>query len=119
MKIGDYIIIKNKYVGKIIKFLWNNTNLIARLENYTDYIDPTLKNYNELLEDNHKEGYILSTINRDVHPLDDRLLEESILSYNESIEKIGIKIQIHFNKYIQNLNAKKNEEYENKENEDN
>jgi len=103
MKIGDYILIKNKYVGKIIKFLWNNTNLIAKLENYTDYVDPTLKSYNNLLENNNKEGYILSTINKDVYELSDLMLEQNILNYHDSIEKIGIKIQINFNKYIQGL----------------
>ena len=106
MKIGDYILInKNNtiYVGKIIKLLWNNTNVIVKLENYTDYIDPTLKNYKNLLENDKKEGYMLVTINKNISLLDDKLLEKSIINYNESFEKISIKIQINFNKYMQSI----------------
>jgi len=103
MNIGDYILINNKYIGKIIKLLWNNTNLIVKLINYSDYIDPTIKNYSNLLDDTHKEGYMLVTINKNVIKMDNKLLQNSIINYNEPFEKISTKIQINFNKYIYNI----------------
>ena len=105
MQIGNYILIKNKYIGKIIKFLWNHTSIIVKLEGYTDYIDPTIKNYN-LLENNKIEGYMLVTINNNIIKLTDNLLENNIKSYAESFDKISIKIQINFNKYIQSIQHK-------------
>jgi hypothetical protein len=105
MQIGNYILIKNKYIGKIIKFLWNHTSIIVKLEGYTDYIDPTIKNYN-LLENKKIEGYMLVTINNNIINLTDNLLENNIKSYAESFDKISVKIQINFNKYIQSIQNK-------------
>ena len=103
MNIGEYILIKDKYVGKIVKLLWNNTNLIVKLENYTDYIDPTIKNNNLLDSVSNNEGYMLVPLNNNIKKLNQELLEQSIEKYNESFEKISVKVQINFNNYIDKI----------------
>lgn len=54
--IGDYILVNDIYIGKIIKIIWNNNGYIIKLENYPNYIDNILQQY-KLLETNNINGY--------------------------------------------------------------
>lgn len=49
-EIGNYVIVDDKYIGKIIKKIWNGYGVIISLENEKNYIDPTITQY-KLLDD--------------------------------------------------------------------
>jgi hypothetical protein len=48
LEINDYIIIKNKYIGKIYKIIWNGKGYIVKLINNDEYIDEHIKQYGYL-----------------------------------------------------------------------
>ena len=41
---GKYLIVNDKYVGKVISELWSNNCALLKLENYVDHVDMILKN---------------------------------------------------------------------------
>ena len=65
--INDYIIVNNKYIGKIIKRLWDGLGFIIKLENQLNYVDNTIAQY-KLLDNNNSNyaGYKMVTENDDV-----------------------------------------------------
>ena len=65
--INDYIIVNNKYIGKIIKILWDGLGFIIKLENQLNYVDNTIAQY-KLLDNNNSNyaGYKMVTANDDI-----------------------------------------------------
>ncbi len=80
LEIGDYIIISNKYLGKILTKIWNGNGFIVKLENSKDYVDSMITQY-KLLGDNPSNGYMLVTLSDNIKPLDPNNLFEIISDY--------------------------------------
>ena len=78
--INDYIIVNNKYIGKIIKRLWDGLGFIIKLENQLNYVDNTIAQY-KLLDNNSNSnyaGYKMVTANDDVKSINPNNLYELI-----------------------------------------
>jgi len=61
-EVGNYVIIDDIYMGKIIKKIWNGYGYIVKLDNDPNYIDYTIAQYkllNDILEDENIKGYML------------------------------------------------------------
>lgn len=78
--VGDYVLINNKYTGKIYKIVWNSNGYIVRLENDPKYIDKTLVQY-KLVDFDDIRGYMLLTLNDTIERID-----ETIKKIDESTE---------------------------------
>jgi hypothetical protein len=65
--INDYIIVNNKYIGKIVKRLWDGLGFIIKLENQLNYVDNTIVQY-KLLDNNNSNyaGYKMVTANDEI-----------------------------------------------------
>ena len=102
LNIGDYIIINNKYIGYIIKVIWNSNGYVVKLENDDEYIDKTLIQYNLLNLDNI-QGYMLVTLNDTFTYITLKQMENMLLNYNRNqtyniIKKINNEYNIFLNK---------------------
>ena len=65
-EIGNYVIIKDLYLGRIIKKIWNGLGTIVKLDNDKDYIDNTIKQYHlisDLVNGLDVRGYMLVNSN--------------------------------------------------------
>jgi hypothetical protein len=107
---GKYLIIDNKYVGKVINELWNNNCVLIKLENYMDYIDVILKRNKDLkiidqsiLEDN--KGYLIATNNMKVQIINNgESIKKAIeLMKNNKLNDIQGKIHIEYNNFLSNI----------------
>lgn len=102
--INDYVLINNKYIGHIVKIIWNSNGYIVKLENNTDFIDKTLSQY-KILNDNNIQGYMLITLNDKIKKinfdqLQDLLLNYDIIEMNALIKKINDKYEIFLKKNL-------------------
>ena len=99
---GKYLIVNNKYVGKVISELWSNNCALLKLENYVDHVDMILKNNKELrgieqsiMDDN--KGYLIATNNMKVEQIES----------GESIKKaLNLMKDIKLNELIREINTK-------------
>lgn len=106
--IGDYVLVDNKYIGCIVKIVWNSNGYIIKLEDNDEYIDKTLSQYNLINIDNIN-GYMLVTLNDsikliDFNKIDDILLNYNKLEMNKAINKINDKYSYWVKKNNLNLN---------------
>lgn len=95
LTIGDYVLINNKYIGYIIKTIWNSNGYIARLEDNEDYLDKTLSQY-KLLNSDNIYGYMLVTQNDLIKNINFEQIQDLLLNYdtneiNNLIKKINNK----------------------------
>jgi len=61
-EIGNYVIIDDIYMGKIIKKIWNGYGVIVKLDNEQNHIDNTILQYhliNDIINDSDIKGYML------------------------------------------------------------
>lgn len=61
-EIGNYVIIDDVYMGKIIKKIWNGYGVIVKLDNNTNYIDDTILQYhliNDVTDNSDIKGFML------------------------------------------------------------
>jgi len=104
--IGDYILINNKYIGRIYKIIWNSNGYIVKLDNDERYEDKTLKQY-KLLDFENTEGYMLVTLNDKISKIDlnniSKLLE--LLGPN-GVNTIVSKINLKYNNFVKQLHFK-------------
>jgi hypothetical protein len=106
--IGDYVLIDNKYIGYIVKIVWNSNGYIIKLEDNDDYIDKTLSQYNLINTDNIN-GYMLVTLNDSIKIIDFNKIDDILLNYNIiEINKIINKINDKYNIWIKKINLEKN-----------
>ena len=80
--IGDYIFVDNKYIGCIVKIVWNSNGYIIKLENNDEYIDKTLSQYN-LIDFDNINGYMLVTYNDSIQLIDFNKIDDILLNYNQ------------------------------------
>jgi hypothetical protein len=65
-EIGNYVIIDDKYIGKIIKKVWNGYGYIVKLDNHPNYLDNTIEQYqllNDITDNSDIKGYMLVKAN--------------------------------------------------------
>ena len=111
---GNYYIIKNKYIGRLVKKIWNNTAYLFELENCYDYDDVILKNKNNrknreyLFRDvpdnifkNYK-GYMIESVENDI-----KQISRNNNNIIESFRLMNIK-KIDHNKITNEIIAKLN-----------
>lgn len=61
-EIGNYVIIDDTYMGKIVKKIWNGYGLIVKLDNEQNYVDNTILQYhliNDITNDLDIKGFML------------------------------------------------------------
>lgn len=64
-EVGNYVIIDDMYMGKIIKKIWNGYGVIVKLDNDPGYIDSTISQYqllndiNDISDNSNMKGYML------------------------------------------------------------
>jgi len=107
LNIDDYILVNDKYIGYIVKVIWNSNGYIIKLENDDNYIDKTLYQY-KLLNNNDIKGYMLITLNDSIKKINLDKIEEIIIEFNEndSILKILKNINIKYNN-LKKINKQK------------
>lgn len=97
LTVGDYVLINNKYIGYIVKTIWNSNGYIVKLEDNEDYLDKTLSQY-KLLNNNNIYGYMLLTLNDLVKKINFEQIQDLLIKYdtneiNNIIRKINIKYE--------------------------
>lgn len=61
-EVGNYVIIDDMYMGKIIKKIWNGYGVIVKLDNDPNYVDSTILQYqllNDITDNSNMKGYML------------------------------------------------------------
>ena len=61
-EIGNYVIIDDLYMGKIIKKIWNGYGMIVKLDNEPNYVDDTILQYhllNDVVDNSDIKGFML------------------------------------------------------------
>jgi hypothetical protein len=97
-EIGNYVVVDDKYIGKIIKKVWNEYGVIISLDNEKNYLDPTISQY-RMLDDlalNEMSGYMLVkpsnkmrlvNINNLAEIIEKELTKELFMGIDEKISK--------------------------------
>jgi len=65
-EVGNYVIIDDMYMGKIIKKIWNGYGVIVKLDNEPNYVDSTISQYqllNDIINGSDTKGYMLVNSN--------------------------------------------------------
>lgn len=61
-EIGNYVIIDDLYMGRIIKKIWNGYGMIVKLDNEPNYVDDTILQYhllNDVVDNSDIKGFML------------------------------------------------------------
>lgn len=61
-EVGNYVIIDDLYMGKIIKKIWNGYGMIVKLDNESNYLDDTILQYdllNDIADNSDIKGFML------------------------------------------------------------
>lgn len=107
-EIGNYVIIKDIYLGKIVKKIWNGYGIIVKLDNNKDYIDNTILQYHlvsDINTNNNINGFMLVNSNTKIRLVDKNKLFE-LIKYDLKTEKfvyIDNKINKQYNFFIKNI----------------
>jgi hypothetical protein len=88
--IDNYVLVNNKYIGKIIKIVWNYNGYIIKLEFDSEYQDKTLSQY-QLVDLPDKTGLMLLTLNDDIKLIK---LDGSNLDYLSKFYSKDLLIQL-------------------------
>lgn len=83
--IGNYVIIRDQYIGIIYKTLWNSSAFVVRLIGNSNYIDKTIVQYN-LMEQDNPQGYMLITPSEQIQSFDLNKINELIEKKKSCIE---------------------------------
>ena len=101
--IGEYVLVNNKYIGNIIKTVWNSNGYIIKLENDDNYIDPTLSQY-KLLDHNNILGFMLVTLNDHIEKLNFEQIQNIAINYEQNDQIQTIKtINTKYENFIHNI----------------
>ena len=105
-EIGNYVIIKDLYLGKIIKKIWNGLGTIVKLDNDKDYVDNTIKQYHlisDLVNGLDVRGYMLVNSNDKMRRVNKNNLFEVVTNdlNKEKFVYIDSKIINNYNYFLQ------------------
>ena len=111
---NNFVLINDKYIGKIVNSLWNDNAVIAKLDNDTNFIDNGLKQYGLM----QGGGYVLLNDNDKIRLINPNNLHDFIINNNlnklNNISKINQKILIGGNLITkENINIQNNSDNKN------
>jgi hypothetical protein len=108
LTIGDYVLINNKYIGYIVKTIWNSNGYIIRLEDNEDYVDKTLSQY-ELLPSDKLYGHMLVTLNDSIKKINFEQIQDFLLNYDiKEINNVVKKINNKYENFLKKISSLKN-----------
>lgn len=106
--INDYVIVNRKYIGHIVKIVWNSNGYIIKLEDNDEYLDKTLAQY-KLLNFDNINGYMLVTLNDLIQLINLNQIENLLRNYdNNEIKNIIKKINNKYEIFLNKINSYKN-----------
>lgn len=101
--LNTYIIVDNKYLGKVTNVLWNGSGYIIKLIGDYNYLDPIILQYPQLLNQNDTRGYMVVTSENLIEIPNPNNLFSVINNYllkSELKQLINSKVLKNFNKFI-------------------
>jgi len=88
-EIGNYVIIDDLYMGKIIKKIWNGYGMIVKLDNEHNYVDDTILQYhllNDVVDNSDIKGFMLVKSNNKMRLVNKNNLA-NVIKYELNQEK--------------------------------
>ena len=108
LTIGDNVLINNKYIGYIVKTIWNSNGYIIKLEDNEDYLDKTLSQY-KLLNSDNIYGYMLVTQNDLIKKINLEQIQDLLLNYDSNeINNLIKKINNKYDNFLKKISSFKN-----------
>ena len=102
IQLGDYLLVNNKYIGRVVKIIWNSNGFILKLENNSDYLDKTLSQY-KLLDIDNILGYMLISPGDNIVKINIDSLQH-YLNNIDNKELLG-KINRNYDSFLKSINS--------------
>ena len=107
-EIGNYVIIDDLYIGKIIKKIWNGYGMIIKLDNQPNYLDNTILQYhllNDVVDNSDISGFMLAKSENKIRLVNKHNLAEIIKNEltKEKFIYIENKLNNNYNFFINNI----------------